>query len=72
MPAGKRKSPPGWDTRVDRIVMGTFPHCRLSHREERPLQLKRMTVIAKASTGAAHFPVLTNFDYAETDALEWE
>ena len=31
-----------------------------------------MTVVAKATTGSAAIPqFLTNFDYAETDALEW-
>jgi len=69
------KSPAGsWDTRVDRIVMGTFaPIVDYLTAKNVLFNSSVMTVIAKASTGAAAISqFLTNFDYAETDALEWD
>ncbi len=68
------KSPGGsWDTRIDRIVMGTFaPIVDYLTAKNVLFNTAVMTVIAKATTGSAAIPqFLTNFDYAETDALEW-
>jgi hypothetical protein len=68
------KSPAGsWDTRVDRIVMGTFaPIVDYLTAKNVLFNTAVMTVAAKATTGAAAIPqFLTTFDYAETDALEW-
>jgi len=68
------KSPGGsWDTRTDRIVMGTFaPIVDYLTAKNVLFNTAVMTVIAKATTGSAAIPqFLTNFDYAETDALEW-
>jgi hypothetical protein len=62
-----------WDTRTDRIVMGTFaPIVDYLTAKNVLFNTAVMTVVAKATTGSAAIPqFLTNFDYAETDALEW-
>jgi hypothetical protein len=68
------KTPGGsWDTRTDRIVMGTFaPIVDYLTAKNVLFNTAVMTVVAKATTGSAAIPqFLTNFGYAETDALEW-
>jgi hypothetical protein len=68
------KTPGGsWDTRTDRLVMGTFaPIVDYLTAKNVLFNTSVMTVVAKATTGSSAIPqFLTNFDYAETDALEW-